>query len=51
MEDEIKKYFLRKNTRMVRHGVCNHNDRVKAYCRELISLMPWLGLHISKHND
>ena len=49
--DEIKKDFLCKNIKMVRQGACDHNDKVKAYCRELISLMPWLGPHIVNHND
>ena len=51
MEDKIKKDFLGKKTRMVRQEVCDHDDRVKAYFHELISLIPWLGLHISKHSD
>ena len=51
MEDEIMKYFLSKKTRLVRKGVCDHDDRVNAYYRELISLMPCLGLHIANHND
>jgi len=29
MEDEIKKYFLCKNTKMVRQGACDHDDKVK----------------------
>ena len=28
--------------------MCDHDDRVKSYCRKLISLMPWLGPHIIK---
>jgi len=51
MEDEIMKYFLGKNTRLVRQGMYDPDDRVKTYCHELISLMPWLGLHIPKHSD
>ena len=51
MEGEIKKYFLSKKTRMVKQGVCDHDDKVKVYCRELINLIPWLGPLISKHSD
>lgn len=51
LEDEIKEDFLTEKTRMVRQGVYDHADKFEHYCRELISLMPWLGLHIAKHSD
>ena len=51
MEDEIKKDFLCKKTKMIRQGACDPDDRVKAYCRELIRLMPCLGPHIAKFSD
>lgn len=51
LEDEIKKYFLNKKTRMVRQEARDQNDGVKAYCHKLISLMPWLGPHITNHSD
>ena len=31
--------------------MCDHDDSVKAYCHELVSLMPWLGPHIAKCSD
>lgn len=50
LEDEIKECCLGKNkgdkARCVRS-----DDRSKAYCHELISLMPWLGPHIAKRID
>lgn len=49
MEDEITKYFLSQKTTLVRQGTCDHDDRFKGH--ELISLMPCLGPHISKHSD
>ena len=49
LEDEIKEEFLTEKTRMVRQGAYNHTDKFESH--ELISLLPWLGLHISKHSD
>lgn len=51
LEDEINKDFLSKKTRMVRQEARDHDNKVTAYHHELISLMPWLGPHISKHSD
>jgi len=51
MEDEIKKDFLSKKSRLIRQGVFDLDERIKTYCCELISLMPWFRLHIAKHSD
>lgn len=51
LEDEIKEYFLGKKIRVIRQDVYERDDRFKAYHQELISLMPWLGPHITKHID
>jgi len=48
LEDEIKEDFLDKKTRVIKQGVYDHVDKFGGYCHELISLMPWLGLHIAK---
>lgn len=43
LEDEIKEDFLDKNTKVIKQGVHDHVDEFWDYCRELISLMPWIG--------
>jgi len=51
LEDEIKEYFLTEKARMIRQDVYDQANMFENYRHELISLMPWLGLHISKHSD
>jgi len=48
LDDEIKEYFLNKETRVIKQGVHDHADKFEHYRHELISLMPWLGPHITK---
>jgi len=38
--------FLVEKLRMVRQGVYAHTDKLENYHHELVSLLPWLGLHI-----
>lgn len=47
LEDEIKKDFLDKEPRMTKQGVHDHLEELGDYCQELISLMPWVGPHIT----
>jgi len=51
LEDEMKDDFLTEKTRMVRQGAYDHVDKFENHHHELISLFPWLGLHIAKHSD
>lgn len=51
LEDKIKEDFLRKKTRVIRQDAYDHDGRFKAYYRKLISLMPWIGPHITKRVD
>ena len=51
LENEIKEAFIVEKTRMVRQGVYDHIDRSENYCHELVSLLPWLGPHITKCSD
>ena len=48
LENEIKEYFLGKNTRVIKQDVDDYNNKFEAYHHELISLMSWLGPHITK---
>jgi len=48
VEDDIMEDFLDKKTRVIRQGVHDHANKFEDYCYELISLMPWLGPHITK---
>ena len=48
LEDGIKKDFLNKEPRMTKKGVHDHIDIFGDYRRDLISLMPWIGPHITK---
>lgn len=50
-EDEIKEEFLVKKPRVVRQGAYDHTEKLDNYCRELVSLLPWLGPHITKCSD
>lgn len=36
---------------MERQGVGDHTNELEDYRRELISLLPWLGPHITKHSN
>lgn len=47
LEEEIKEDFLDKKTRVIKQGAHNHIGKFGDYCHELISMMPWLGLHIT----
>ena len=47
LEDEIKEAFLDKKTRVIKRCAHDHVDKFGDYCRELISLMPWLRPHIA----
>ena len=51
LEDEIKEDFLDKKTRVIKQGAHDHVDKFEEYRHELISMMPWLGLHIAKCID
>ena len=51
LEDEIKEAFLIKTSRVVRKCVYNHIDKLENYRRELVILLPWLGLHITKRSN
>lgn len=48
LEDEIKEYVLDKKNKVIRQYVHDHADEFEDYHHELISLMPWLGPHITK---
>lgn len=48
LEEEINEDFLNKKTRVIRQDAHNHVDKFEDYRRELINLMPWLRLHITK---
>ena len=48
LEGEIKEYFLSEKSRVIRQDVHDHDNRFEAYRCELISLVPWLGPHITK---
>lgn len=47
LEDEIKENFLNKKTRVIKQGAHDHIDKLGDYHHEFISLMPWLGPHIT----
>lgn len=51
LEDEMKEAFFVEEPRMVGQGAYNHTDKFEHYCCELVSLLPWLGLHITKRSD
>ena len=51
LEDAIKAHFLDKETKVIRQGGYDHTDKFKDYHYKLISLMPWLGPHITKQID
>lgn len=48
LEDEIRDEFLDKKTTVIKWGTHDHDDKLEDYHRELISLMPWFGPHITK---
>jgi len=48
LEDKIRDKFLDKNTTVIKHGVHDHADKLEDYPHKLMSLMPWLGPHITK---
>lgn len=48
LEDEIKEYFLDTKPRVIKQGAHDHINKFKDYRRELINLMPWIELHITK---
>lgn len=49
--NEIKGEFLVNRQRMARQGTYDHTNELKEYHRELVSLLPWLGPHITKCNN
>ena len=49
--NEIKEAFLIKKPRMVRQGMYDHTNNLENYRRELVSLLPWRGPHITKCSD
>lgn len=51
LENEIKEEFLVEKLRMVSQGAYDHTNRLENYHRELVSLFPWLGPHITKRSD
>jgi len=51
LEDEIKDAFLVEKPRMVRQGAYDHTEKFVNYRHELVSLLPWLGLHIAKRTN
>jgi len=51
IEDEIKEEFLTEKIGMLRQGAYDQTDKLENYRHELVSLIPWLGLHIVKHSD
>lgn len=51
LEDEIKEEFFVEESRMVRQGAYDHIDKFEHYRCELVSLLPWLGPHITKRID
>ena len=48
LEDEIKKDFIDKKTRVIKQGAHDYVDEFGDYHRELISSMPWIGSYITK---
>jgi len=48
LEDEIKKDFLDKKTKVIKQGAHDYVDKFRDYHQELINLMPWIGPHITK---
>ena len=48
LDDEIKEEFLVEKTRIVRQVAYDHIGKFENYRYEFVSLMPWLGPHISK---
>jgi len=48
LEDQIRDDFLDKKTMVTKQGVHDHANKLEDYYHELISLMPWLGPHITK---
>jgi len=51
LEDKITKEFLIKKQNIIRQCAYDHANKLDDYRRELVSLLPWLGLHISKRSD
>ena len=51
LEDEMKEEFLVEKPRMVRQGAYDPTNELEGYHHELVSLLPWLGLHITKCSD
>lgn len=51
LEDEIKKAFLVEKLRIVKQGAYNHIDKWEDYHHELVSLLLWLRLCLTKHSD
>ena len=48
MENKIKEAFLIEKPRMARQYADDHTNELEDYHQELISLLPWLGPHITK---
>jgi len=51
LEDKIKIDFLDKKTRAIKQGAHDYLDEFGDYHREFISLMPWIGPHITKRTN
>lgn len=51
MESEIKQACLIDKARMARHGVDDHTNELEDYHDKLISLLPWLGPHITERSN
>lgn len=51
LENEMKEAFLDEKPRMARQGMYSHTDKLESYHRELVSLLPWLRLHLAKRSD
>lgn len=51
LENEIKQACLVDKPRMARQGVDDNTNELEDYHQELISLLPWLGPHITKRSN
>jgi len=51
LEIEIKQACLIDKPRMARQGADDHTNELEYYHQELITLLPWLGPHITKRSS
>ena len=48
LENEIKEALLNNKPRMIRQGAYDHTKELEDHRRELVRLLSWLGLYITK---